>query len=239
MHDFHQMKTSEHNEAGNILFLILIAVMLFAALSFAVMQSSQSSGSGKGNEGATVNAAQINQYPAIINAAIMRMNMNGVEITELEFNPPSEFGNLTSPQFAVFDSTTFGTTYLTAPATVMANNQAGNWHFNGNFEVQNLGESVAGDFAGNEIIGFLPGVKDTVCRAMNEKLQIPVMPQATAAYLTDAMVDMDDTYTPPSSETVIGEAGLPALADLTSQPFGCFQDSGSGEYIYYHVVYEQ
>jgi hypothetical protein len=232
------MISKASSENGNVLFLILIAVMLFAALSFAVMKTTQSN-AGKGEEGAMVNAAQINQYPAIINAAILRMVMNGIQIPDLEFNHPSDFGNLTAPQFAVFDSTSFGTTYVNAPAAVMADGTSGDWYFNGNFEVENLGEAVPNDFAGNEIIGFLPGIKNTVCKAMNEKLQIDGIPQATAPYRTDAMVNMDNTYALPASENIIGEAGLAALEPLTAQPFGCYQDTGTGEYIYYHVVYEQ
>ena len=53
-------------EKGNVLFLILIAVALFAALSYAVTQSSRSGGGDANNETSLINSAQVTQYPASV-----------------------------------------------------------------------------------------------------------------------------------------------------------------------------
>ena len=65
------------SERGNVLFLILIAVALFAALSYAVTQSSRSGGGDAGKETNLVNSAQLTQYPAGIRTAIVRMIVGG------------------------------------------------------------------------------------------------------------------------------------------------------------------
>ena len=75
-------------ERGNVLFLILIAVALFAALSYAVTQSSRSGGGDATDETNAVNAASITQYPTGVRTAILRMTIDGTDVTTIEFNDP-------------------------------------------------------------------------------------------------------------------------------------------------------
>ncbi len=61
--------------SGNVLFLILIAVALFAALSYAVTQSSRSGSGGIERDKAKLYAAQFVQYGTAIEQAIGRMRV--------------------------------------------------------------------------------------------------------------------------------------------------------------------
>ena len=223
-------------QRGNVLFLILITVVLFAALSYAVTQSSQT-GVGSNDTGAgEVNAAQLNQFPNFVRAQTMRMMMRRIEVTDLEFNPPSEFGALTSTDVGVFHPS-FGTNYVNAPASVMASGGQGQWAFNMNFEIESIGTSQAGNFGGNDLIAFLPGVTASACLRVNELLTISAIPTINdASYLSEAEENMDNTYATPVSETVIGTG---TLAALEAEPFGCFQETVSGEYIYYFSIFER
>ena len=74
----------EARERGNALFLILIAVALFAALSYAVTQSGRGSGTVD-RETAMITAGQITQYPAGLRTAITRMIITGTTATALNF----------------------------------------------------------------------------------------------------------------------------------------------------------
>ncbi len=91
------------NQSGNILFLILIAVALFAALSYAVISSTRS-GSGNGNkEKADIAASEMVEYGTAIRTAIMRMMMTQ-DCTENQIsfdNPFDPAGRYTNPNAPV------------------------------------------------------------------------------------------------------------------------------------------
>ena len=75
------------HQQGNVLFLILIAVALFAALSYAVTKTSQSSGSGIDKENKKLELARMQQQISQIKFSIMRMQTRGVDPKDISFAP--------------------------------------------------------------------------------------------------------------------------------------------------------
>jgi len=243
------------SESGNVLFLILIAVALFAALSYAVTQSTRTGGGSGDNETALISSAQLTQYPASIRTAVVRMIIGGVDNQNLEFIAPANFADCTGAsatppryEFCVFHPEGGGATYTTAPANLMADGQVGSWYFNANFEIEEIGTSVDGNDAGNEIIAFLPSITQTLCFRINEELGITndagiVSDTDLSSNTTGYQALMDDTYSFPGDELDIGSAT--AMPNLVGQPFGCFQDNadpdgdGTNDYVYYHVLLEK
>src|ERR1700685_795686 len=71
-------------ERGNALFLILIAVALFAALGYAITQSGRGGGNIS-NQTALITAAQVTEAPAGLRSAISRMVLSGVSGTSLVY----------------------------------------------------------------------------------------------------------------------------------------------------------
>lgn len=228
---------NRQNEAGNVLFLILIAVALFAALSYAVTQSTRSGGGSSDNETALINSAQVTQYPASVRTAVVRMIIGGTDLADLEFNPPSDYASLTSNDVGVFHPSGGAATYVQAPNNLMSGGGSGTWHFNGHFEIIDIGTSVGTDAAGNEILAFLPGITQTLCNRINQELGITGDVNTDADVSANYTQDMHNGYTIPSSETILGGAGT-TTPGLQGEPFGCFQNNG-GDYVYYHVLLEQ
>lgn len=75
-------------ENGNVLFLILIAVALFAALSYAVTQSSRSSSSDASRENARLIASNFMSLFSQIDSAVTRLQIsNGCTDDEMGFAP--------------------------------------------------------------------------------------------------------------------------------------------------------
>ena len=239
-------------ERGNVLFLILIAVALFAALSYAVTSSSRSGGGDASSETNLISSAQITQYPAAVRTSIVRMIIGGAQVTDLEFNPPSDFANLSDSGggvkgFGVFHPDGGGATYATIPPDIMVDNQQGTWTFNGDFEVVNIGISSATSAAGNDVIAFLPGVKESICSRINQELGITTTPIITASVAgADAATAgytrmMDNALSIPATEIILGTGGAAGTntASLDGQPYGCFRNTSTGEFVYYHILIER
>ena len=78
------------NCRGNVLFLILIAVVLFAALSYAVTRSSQSGNEGVEREQAALAASRIFNYTSALSQNLQRMLLIGsVPLEQLDFDSPN------------------------------------------------------------------------------------------------------------------------------------------------------
>lgn len=75
-----------NNQSGNVLFLILIAVVLFAALSYAVTQSTRGGGDSSSEKG-SLQAARLLNYIAQVKFAIQRMEIReGTSIGNIYLN---------------------------------------------------------------------------------------------------------------------------------------------------------
>ena len=234
------MKMFLRKEDGNVLFLILIAVALFAALSYAVTSSTRTGGGDASSETNLVNSAQITQYPASVSTAIVRMIISGTGISTMRFNRPAEFGDLDTNSIGVFHPQGGGANYINSPASVMNDGLLGEWVFNAELEVPDIGVAGAG---GNEVIAFLDGVTQSICQKINEEYgigsSIPVLSaDLSTEYRTRMYDDGTTDYTFPT-------ANVPDIDDgsgtFDGQPFGCFQNNGGGlnDYVYYHVVVER
>lgn len=236
------------NNSGNILFVILIVVALFAALTFAVNQSNKTGTNNSSRETSTINGAVLAQYTASIRAAIQRMTTDGKPLLDVKFNPPSDFASLTPLTAGVFHSTGGGVIYQTAPSAlidIQGSNLTGIWTFSLNYEVAGVGSSSAGSLDGNDLVAFQVGIKKDVCEQINKKLGLPTSPlpsvnditRSTSMITAPQTYYVDHDYTLPTSEIVIG-AGPDDLA-LVGQSEGCYFEDNANSYVYYSVISER
>lgn len=246
--EYEGIKTPKrHAEKGNVLFLILIAVALFAALSYAVTSSSRSGGGDVNKESNLVKSSQITQYPASVRTSIIRMIVSsGVSVDELEFNRPSQFGNcLTGFEDCVFHPSGGNATFVPAPADVVTGSTPQAWVFNGENEINLVGTTTGGDAPTSstaDIIAFLPNVQKAICEKINDELGIAggTVPIESNLDVTTEMIN--------TTGAAGGKVGLVSAASggtiggdvttLDSQAFGCFQ-MPANTYYYYHVLIEQ
>jgi len=98
-------------QRGNILFLILLAVVLFAALSYAVTSSMRGGGKDVSDETAQTGAAAIAQYVTLLRNEVQRlMMMNGCTAANLDWR---------HNYYKRYDGTNTGVTGTTAPSPKM------------------------------------------------------------------------------------------------------------------------
>jgi hypothetical protein len=246
-----RFKNIRKAERGNVLFLILIAVALFAALSYAVTSSSRSGGGDAGSETNLIGSAGITQYPAGIRTNILRMAISsGVDVTTVAFDPPP-YTACTGADLSrcVFHPTAGGATFSQAPADVMADNLAGDWTINGDFEIENVGTSSDTGTDGNDIVAFLPGLKQSICQKINDEVAFGTIPVVTGSvagadpgtpgYLR--IMDVGLGLQTGATDIELGTSGAAGsnIANFDGEAFGCFRNTATGDYVYYHVLVER
>lgn len=155
-------------EAGNVLFLILIAVALFAALSYAVTQSSRGGGDAQ-NESVKTQASQIVQYSASVKTAIQRMMlMGGYTYRQVDSQGPgSNNSNCPDDGCRVFSPDHYGVSYVPPKEEwLVPENSNARWgeYRISHFPVDGLGTNQP------ELVWLLHYVKEPICMEINESL---------------------------------------------------------------------
>ena len=90
----------DKHETGNALFIILIAIALFAALTYAVTESSRSGNGNISQEKMRLDQAEIDNYTVNISTAVMRLQMAGCR--NIDYTPPADQNPLDDPNCFVF-----------------------------------------------------------------------------------------------------------------------------------------
>lgn len=239
-----------NRESGNVLFLILIAVALFAALSYAVTQSTRSGAGSTDREQSLLASASLTQYPTALRTAVVRMLLAGLDIKDLAFNDPSNFTGV-SESYLVFHPDGGGAVFQNPASDVMQSGASGRWYHNFNYYIPNIGRSGTSSDAA-DLIAFLPNINSPSCQRVNQQMGIRLddtscsytpnnIPQFGA---TEALIESNRTYT--------GDTGGPAIPTptllncgevFTGKATGCFAVSGSAAAelgnVFYSVIIER
>lgn len=212
-------------ERGNALFLILIAVVLFAALSFAITQSNRSTGSSAGEETNTVSGSNVTQYGSAIRTGLTRLLVRGNVLEDLLFDPPGSADyDTVHPTRQVFHPRGGAVVFQEPDSNLIE--AGGEWVF---FfaAVRDMATSAP------DAVAVLTNVKRGVCQQINRNIfgstTIPALDTPiTAATLSGATYD--------DSAVIANDFDLNPTG--TNRPYGCFV-SDTGVYNYMHVLAEQ
>jgi len=223
------------DQKGNALFLILIAVALFAALSYAVTQSGRSGG-GVDKEKLILQASQVIDYVGQVEQTISRMRLiNGCADTDISFENPITAGytNATSPadkSCHVFDPEGGGLSY-NAPnsawfdLTHSAEARYQEWFFTGRPMIWSQGTDAS------ELMIALPYITLELCQELNKKLGTSIPPTLENDGPYDLTIPFVGAYVPsgPGPDANDGEYTNCVEGDGTT-----FLTAGG--YHFYHIL---
>lgn len=191
----HRNSRAGRTQRGNILFLILLAVVLFAALSYAVTQSMRVGGKDGGSERAKASASAVLNYMTLIEQTIQRLTLvNGCTLSQISFqnNVDPNYTNTGAPSSKkchIFDPSGGGLTWQTPPAGVTLNSitDPTPWYFT-LAAVVNIGthqdtvsdrcvtKASADRAVCVDLVGALFDVSKGFCEAVNDMQNIQTIP---------------------------------------------------------------
>lgn len=239
------------NQCGNALFLILIAVALFAALSYAITQS----GRGGGNiskETTQLLASEILQYAAQIEQAVMRVQViNNCTDTQISFlydwngdgqtrnDQSADHANTSSPPSlgcGVFADNGGQAYWMPRPSKLTSADTERDYRLNGNTIFIGHGDDNLSELA------FTFAMEQTesnraLCNAINQIVGLPQDASNDANYNSFGYFSWGGGYsdTGTDSTRIIGNsAGESAFVGAKT---GCFLTTRNGaRFIFYHIV---
>lgn len=246
------MRQDNRGESGNVLWFILLAIALLAALTITITHFSDTTHQTGNREMARVQASQILRTAKGWQEAINQMQGREVSANDIDFDDPGLSGyanpNCTSDACKLFKPGGGGQTYAPPDTGWLDASQAarpsyGQWIFTGKLCVQGVGdvtEAIGGNCAANgsaaddELTVLLPYVTMSVCQELNTLLGL-AGPGATPPMNTDNPLAAT-RFTGVFADGVNIVAGN---AQLYQRPAGCLQNAGGGiaqTYTFYDVL---
>jgi hypothetical protein len=229
--------------AGNVFFLILIAVILFAALGYAVTSSTRGSGDIS-NEKNLLISAELMSYAGAITQAVDRViALNNCDETTINFYDPNDYPfnaytNLDAPADGSCDIFGVGgsVSYLKPPTELATATGIPLYNIVPIFNIDGIGDNA------NPDILFVASVTQAICTSINTREGITNPSGDAPPICSPDFVGNDGLFItnmwPNAGHNNIAYidtygAGTPISGHMT----GCFR-SGCGTlgYIFYHVV---
>lgn len=240
------------NESGNVLFYILIAVALLAALSYAVSSSSRGSLSGVDAEKTRLAVSEILEYANVMGNAVTQLKLRGCKDTEFSFE-----NNITATDYAntgdptgdqtchIFHVSGGGVQYKEPEAIWLDNAYTaedfyGELFFTGTSCVSDIGgihancTTAAPDSL--ELIMIIPFIQEEICIELNRTLGVgtagaaPPVDSSHAWSTTNP--EFKGVYTNAVSLLDVG------TGDLRGKTSGCFEGATTpdGGFHFYKVL---
>ncbi len=221
--------TNHTNEHGNVLVMVLLAIVLIGALSVAIQGTSQQS-NHIDDETLLFRVSETQRYATEIERGITFILQNGYSEADIRFSHPNahnDYGDLsadTDTGDQMFDRLGGAAKYSSPPEGV---NDSSPWEFYGHTALPHVGSDEA------ELIALLPNVTEKFCNRINDIIGYDTtMPQDDGTCIHGGATSRyDDTTQFSSSPNTTNEATF----SLKPSTRGCVQCS-SGEYHYFHVL---
>jgi hypothetical protein len=240
------MIVAEHpSERGNILLYILICIVLLAALSYAVSNSTRSGSTGflsDGQESAL--ATEILTYANHVKTAVAKLNLRGCTDDQLNFDNDVVAGytNAGAPSddsCDLFAPTGGALTWVTPAAEVTASP----WFYSGRVVVhQDSGFASSNSADDADLVMMLMDIPSGLCAKINTKFGVSGVPVDDGSFADTTKFQGAFAYAEDINGLPEGAQPSPCGSPSTAANFcgrdaGCFrEESGSQRYIFFQVL---
>lgn len=236
-------------ESGNVLMYILLAIVLLAALSYAV---SRTSGSGStaylSDNQASTAASEILTYAQGVRTAVDKLRLRGCTAAQLNFEngPVAGYINAGAPSddsCDVFSPAGGAVTWATPPTDM---NDGTPWLISGRTTVHQAGGVLSGNSASEaDLAMILFGLSEAVCLKINSRLGISSVPVNDGSFgdttkFQGAFAYAEDINGLPEASQP-SPCGSPSTANnFCGRDAGCFlEESGGQRYVFYQVLLQR
>jgi len=227
----HRSSRAGRSQRGNILFLILLAVVLFAALSYAVTQGMRGGGKDGGEEKAKLFATQLIQIGAALESTVLRtMMIDGTRDYGLDFSGPNS--NMSPNNACLSDNCRIVQNGKVALITIpdwASSDTSGAAHTRRPYilaaSVENIGTSAP------DLLIVQYHLKASVCDAINQIVGLASSSDLTVETAMSTWYQGNLTAFP-ASASVIGDQEVSFRGRTTF----CYRATGSSTYNFAHVI---
>lgn len=223
------------DQSGNVLFYILIAVALLAALSYTVAQTNRGGAQSIGKERAGIVSSEIIEYAQIVGNAVSQLRLRGVKDTQISFENEKVTGyenaNCVEDGCKIYNLNGGGISY-SAPKEEWLDSKYSEEPRYGElyFNASAMGLAKGSDTK-DDLIMFVPYLKKSICIAINKALGVHLNsddtpsekngPFETSAKFNGFYNDVSDFYV--AGDNTSGQDEL-----FSSYSAGCTKSSGMG-----------
>ncbi len=161
--------TSRHAERGNILFIILLAVVLIGLLTAAIQSTNRPEGSNIDGETLVIRASEVQRYASELERAVNYIMKDGKSEGDIRFahyDANADYGDITVADgtygftHQVFHPEGGAANYKAPPQGV---NDGSAWEFYGGTHIPGMGTASRA-----ELVAVLPNVTQAFCDKINE-----------------------------------------------------------------------
>jgi len=220
-------KSFTTGQSGNVLFIVLMAIVLIGALSAALRGTTQSN-ANIDSETLIIRAAEIKSHANEIERAILFIMQSGKSEADIRFShpdAPTDYGDLdndTDQTDQVFSSTGGAATYRTPPDGI---NDASPWEFYGHTALPNTGSDAA------ELVAVLPNVTQSFCDLINRNAGFTAQPRDTGTCVNGgASMRFDDGMQFDTTPNTVA-TGTFSVTPVSQACIECI-NNGSLHYVY-------
>lgn len=235
----HPVNQHRASERGNVMFYIFIAVILLAALSYTIAESSRGNVQQLTSERARIYASELIEYANVMTSAVAQLRLRGVDVEDLCFDDTAwgvndyDHAGCTDDANKLYSPSGAGLIWTRAPEKAMDESASPDklWHIYGNNEVQDVG-TTCGAAACADLILVVDELAKETCIQINELLGIdnPAGSPPTDSDIGETRYIGVFSY----AHTLGDEAGGSAFTGKTA---ACFQRlAAPTEYTFYKVL---